>query len=323
MKKHIITVAATAGLLFTGFGSSASAHGDTYTVRSGDCLSKIAKVNHVSITQLKVWNHLSGDRIKINQKLSLIAPNSHVSKKVKPIVIAKKVKPKTIANTLSQTYKVRTRDSLSLIAKKYRTTVSTLKSLNNLKTDTIKIGQVLKVKGTATKVAASPVSVSAKVTTKKVVATSVSTRVKSTSNKIVATRVSAPAILAYATLLGAPESKAQAVIAEAKKYIGTRYVWGGVTPSGFDCSGFIEYVFNNVGVSFPRTVASQWTATESVGFPNPGDLVFFETYKKGPSHVGIYIGGNQFIHSSSHGVRIDNMTSSYWESKYLGARSVF
>jgi peptidoglycan DL-endopeptidase LytE len=307
MKKHIITVAAAAGLLFTGFSSSASAHGDTYTVRSGDCLSKIAKGNHVSVTQLKGWNHLASDRIKINQKLSLIAPQKHVTKKAKSIAIAKKVKPKTIANTPSQTYKVRSGDSLSLIAKKYRTTVNALKSLNKLKTDTIKIGQVLKVKGTAIKVAASSVSVPAKITTK----------------KVVATRVSAPAKPAYATLLGAPESKAQAVIAEAKKYIGTRYVWGGVTPSGFDCSGFIEYVFNNVGVSFPRTVASQWSATASVGFPNPGDLVFFETYKKGPSHVGIYIGGNQFIHSSSHGVRIDNMTSSYWESKFISARSVF
>ncbi|MDP4087537.1 MAG: NlpC/P60 family protein [Bacillota bacterium] len=303
MKKHIITVAATAGLLFTAFGSSASAHGDTYTVRTGDCLSKIAKENHVSVTQLKVWNHLSSDRIKINQKLSLIAPHSYVLKKVKPVAIAKKVEPTTIANTANQTYKVRTGDSLSLIAKEYSTTVSTLKSLNNLKTDTIKIGQVLKVKGTATKVTASSVSVPSK--------------------KVVATLVSAPAKPAYATLLGAPESKAQAVIAEAKKYSGTRYVWGGITPSGFDCSGFIYYVFNNVGVSLPRTVASQWAATESVGFPNPGDLVFFETYKKGPSHVGIYIGGNQFIHSSSHGVRIDNMTSSYWESKYIGARAVF
>jgi peptidoglycan endopeptidase LytE len=292
MKKHIITVAATAGLLFTAFGSSASAHGDTYTVRSGDCLSKIAKVNHVTVTQLKGWNHLSSDRIKINQKLSLIAPHSSVSKQAKPTTISKKVKPAAIPNNASQIYKVRSGDSLSLIAKKYRTTVNALKSLNKLKTETIKIGQVLKVKGTAA--------------------------------KVVAKRVSAPEKPVYATLLGAPESKAQAVIAEAKKYIGTRYVWGGVTPSGFDCSGYIDYVFNKVGVSLPRTVAAQWGATDSVGFPEPGDLVFFETYKEGPSHVGIYIGGYQFIHSSSHGVRIDNLiTSSYWKTKYKGARSVF
>jgi cell wall-associated NlpC family hydrolase len=305
MKKHIITVAATAGLLFTAFGSSASAHGDTYTVRSGDCLSKIAKVNHVTVTQLKGWNHLSNDRIRINQKLSLIAPHSPVSQKAKPTTITKKVKPAAIPNNVSQIYKVRSGDSLSLIAKKYRTTVNALKSLNKLKTETIKIGQVLKVKGTADKVAAKPVSTTAK-------------------SKVVAKQVSAPEKPVYATLLGAPESKAQAVIAEAKKYIGTRYVWGGVTPSGFDCSGYIEYVFNKVGVSLPRTVAAQWGATDSVGFPEPGDLVFFETYKEGPSHVGIYIGGYQFIHSSSHGVRIDNLiTSSYWKTKYKGARSVF
>jgi peptidoglycan DL-endopeptidase LytE len=309
MKKHIITVAATAGLLFTAFGSSASAHGDTYTVRSGDCLSKIAKVNNVTVTQLKGWNYLSSDRIRINQKLSLIAPHSTVSKQAKSTTIAKKVKPTAIPNNASQIYKVHSGDSLSLIAKKYKTTVNALKSLNKLKTETIKIGQVLKVKGTAAKVVATPVSAPVK---------------KSTINKVVVTKVSASSKPVFATLLGAPESKAQGVIAEAKKYIGTRYVWGGVTPSGFDCSGYIEYVFNNVGVSLPRTVEAQWGATDSVGFPEPGDLVFFETYKDGPSHVGIYIGGYQFIHSSSHGVRIDNLiTSSYWKTKYLGARSVF
>lgn len=291
MKKHIITVAATAGLLFTAFGSSASADASTYKVRSGDSLSKIAKVNHVSIKQIKEWNHLSSDLIKINQKLSLIAPKSHKSKKVIKTKTAKKVTPAKTANGTTQTYKVKLGDSLSVIAKKYKISVTVLKSLNNLHSDKIKIGQVLKVKGTVTKVIATPVF--------------------------------APPKEVFATTLDAPVSQVQAMIAEAKKYIGTPYAWGGVTPSGFDCSGFVDYVYNKVGVSLPRTVATQWNQTTSVGFPNPGDLVFFETYAKGPSHVGIFIGNNKFIHSGSHGVTITDMTSSYWRTKYLGARAVF
>ncbi|MCQ6279179.1 C40 family peptidase [Bacillus sp. EB600] len=116
-------------------------------------------------------------------------------------------------------------------------------------------------------------------------------------------------------------SKVQAVISEAQKYIGTPYLWGGTTPAGFDCSGFVNYVFNKVGVSLPRTVASQWTATDPVSAPSPGDIVYFETYQTGPSHNGIYIGNNKFIHAGSSGVTTSDLTTTYWKTKYLGARS--
>jgi cell wall-associated NlpC family hydrolase len=75
-------------------------------------------------------------------------------------------------------------------------------------------------------------------------------------------------------------SKAQMVVVEAKKYIGTLYLWGGNTPAGFDCSGLTSYVYNKVGVTIPRTAASQWSGLKAVSNPNPGDLVFFETFHK-------------------------------------------
>ncbi|KYG30604.1 peptidoglycan-binding protein [Alkalihalobacillus trypoxylicola] len=111
------------------------------------------------------------------------------------------------------------------------------------------------------------------------------------------------------------------LIAEASLYIGVPYVWGGTSTAGFDCSGFIQYVFKQQGINLPRTVATQWNAGTSVSKPSVGDIVFFQTISDGPSHNGIYIGNNQFIHSgSSTGVTITSMDNSYWKPRYLGAK---
>ncbi|OLO42330.1 hypothetical protein BTR23_03660 [Alkalihalophilus pseudofirmus] len=113
------------------------------------------------------------------------------------------------------------------------------------------------------------------------------------------------------------------LVADAAQLTGVPYLWGGTTPSGFDCSGFVQYVFKQQGVNLPRTVAQQWSAGKSVDKPSVGDLVFFETISKGPSHNGIYIGNNQFIHSgSSTGVTVANMNNSYWAPRYLGAKKL-
>lgn len=255
MKKHLLSLAATAGILFTSFGGSASAHESIYTVQSGDTLWKISQANNVSIADLKTWNHLTSDNLYVNQKLSLLAPHSHET----------------------ATYTIQKGDTLYLIATRYKLTVAQLKSLNNLTSDTIYVGQVLKV-----------------------------------PTGVTATPVPAPIV-----------SKAQMVIDESKKYIGTPYLWGGNTPAGFDCSGLTSYVYSKIGVTIPRTAATQWSGLKVVSSPNPGDLVFFETYAPGPTHVGIYLGNNQFIQAGSKGVSIADMTISYWKPRYLGARTAF
>jgi peptidoglycan DL-endopeptidase LytE len=116
--------------------------------------------------------------------------------------------------------------------------------------------------------------------------------------------------------------KAGSIIETAKAHLGTPYVWGGESPGGFDCSGFIQYIFGQFGYSLPRTVADQWNATVPVEKPSVGDLVFFTTYKAGPSHLGIYLGDGNFIHSGNNGVEISNISGSYWQKRYLGARRV-
>jgi hypothetical protein len=118
--------------------------------------------------------------------------------------------------------------------------------------------------------------------------------------------------------------KLNTVMQSSKYYFGVPYVWGGSTPSGFDCSGFTQYVFGKNGIALPRTSSLQSTVGLWVAKKNlkEGDLVVFTTYKPGPSHVGIYAGAGKFIHASSTAGRIieSNLHSNYWVARYLGAR---
>ena len=116
---------------------------------------------------------------------------------------------------------------------------------------------------------------------------------------------------------------ASKLVETAKKQIGTPYQWGGTAPGGFDCSGFVTYVLSQHHVSVPRTSVDMFAQLTKVDAPKPGDLVFFATYDSGASHVGLYLGDNQFISAtSSHGVRIDDLSYGYWGDRYLGARSI-
>lgn len=121
----------------------------------------------------------------------------------------------------------------------------------------------------------------------------------------------------------APSSKGSAVVAYAQQFLGASYKYGGTTPSGFDCSGFTQYVYKNFGVTLSRTAAGQYGNGTAVTDLQPGDLLMFG--KSSINHVGIYIGGNQFIHAAnpSKGVRIDSISSSYYKSNYVGARRIF
>ena len=382
MKKNLVTAAATAGLVLTAFGATASAQEPAYTVRPGDSLWKIARSNHVSINQLKEWNALSSDTIYVNQKLSLtytvkkgdslwaIARDNGTSvselKRLNGMTSSflRAGQQLKIAETSvsDSSYTVQKGDSLSVIGARFNVTVPQLKSMNQLTSDTIYAGQTLNVSSngvnnTATVPASvetseSAVTANQKVTTntpvvenqavtsgtvteQKPAAPTVEAEQKPAAPTVEATqkpatptveatqKPAAPTAEATQKPAAASTSLVESVIGEAQKYIGSPYKWAGNTPAGFDCSGFTVYVFNKVGISLPRTAATQWDATTPVASPRVGDLVFFETYKVGPSHVGIYLGNNKFISAASTGVVISDMTSSYWKTRYLGAKSPY
>jgi cell wall-associated NlpC family hydrolase len=132
----------------------------------------------------------------------------------------------------------------------------------------------------------------------------------------------------YRVLMGRDMSKQDKTLGKkitdtALRYKGTPYKFGGTTPKGFDCSGYVWYVYKERGKNIPRTADKQYEAGKKVSYKElqPGDVVFFSTYAKGASHCGIFLGGGKFIHaSSSRGVMISSLSDSYWKPRYLGAR---
>lgn len=123
-----------------------------------------------------------------------------------------------------------------------------------------------------------------------------------------------------------PDRSSHSLIQTALACRGMSYRRGGTSRGGFDCSGFTRYVFAKYGISLPHSSAAQAGRGASVsrGELKPGDLVFFQTYRRGISHVGIYVGNGNFVHAESRGkgVSVDSLSSSYYAGRYRGARRV-
>jgi cell wall-associated NlpC family hydrolase len=136
-------------------------------------------------------------------------------------------------------------------------------------------------------------------------------------------RTSAPVKHRRRTAASEAERIAATLTHSAMRFIGTPFVFGGTSIYGFDCSGYVQHVFGMLGMHIPRTADAQYDAAHRIhGRMTRGDLVFFQTYAPGVSHVGIYLGGGKFIHASSHGVRVSRLSEYYWRSRYLGAKRV-
>lgn len=127
---------------------------------------------------------------------------------------------------------------------------------------------------------------------------------------------------AAASLKKVSRSDSSEVVEHALSLHGVPYVFGGSSRSGFDCSGLTQYIYRSSGITLPRTASGQFRVGSSVSRAElqSGDLVFFSTYAKGASHVGIYIGGGHFVSASNRGVSISSLDSGYYARRYIGAR---
>ncbi len=256
-----------------------------YRIQSGDTLSKIAKQFGTTVANLKQLNGLSSDLIYAGKTLKVSGTVSAAATPAPAPAVAPAAAPApapAAATSNASAYVVKSGDTLSQIAIQFSTTASNLRGLNNLTSDLIYVGQTLKVSGQAATTSASPAAATAQPTS---------------------------------------ASTAASVTLVAKSVLGKPYAWGGTSPSvGFDCSGLIYYVFNQAGIKIGRYSAEGYSnRSYEVDKPAPGDLVFFSnTYKAGISHIGIYIGNNQFIQAADeiHGVIISSLSSNYYQSHF-------
>ncbi|WP_409272394.1 LysM peptidoglycan-binding domain-containing protein [Neobacillus sp. SCS-31] len=364
MKKKAAATFATVALLSIAYSSSASAS-ELYTVLKGDTLSGIAVKTNSTVADLKKLNKLASDKIFLNQKLVLPGPGLKAPAQAKPAANANQAKPVT--------YTVVKGDSLSAITLKTGVSIADIKTLNNLKNDTIYVGQVLKLQDVSTgnakpavpvkpaapakpadttKAPAEPAKVppaqQAKPSAPSQPATGnigsyvvvggdtlgkISLLYNTTVENLKALnglssdmirvgqvlKVPVPAEAIQPAAPGDGNNITSTVISLGKSVIGTPYVWGGSTIEGFDCSGFIYYVYNQAGNQLVRHSAEgYYNRSYEVDKPVAGDLVFFEnTYKKGISHMGIYLGDNLFLHADAViGVTITSLDDPYYKARF-------
>ena len=282
-----------------------------YRVKRGDTLGKIARKYKISIKKLRKLNKLS-KKSRLKRGALLVVGEKKVTKK-KPSI-----------------YRVRKGDTIWLIAKRNHISVKKLRKLNGLKRKSkLRKGMLLalnsKVKNKQVRMRLAKAKAAAKKSTK-VKTTKVARKSKKKSS-----RRRNDALAALSGKSGKRSSRGSAkVIRTAKRYLGTRYVWGAEGPNRFDCSGFTQYVIRkSKGVKLPRVSRKQayYGKYVSRGNLRPGDLIFFDTSRRRRgyvNHVGIYIGSNKFIHASSakHRVVISSLNRPFYNARFKWGRRV-
>src|SRR5690625_1898918 len=283
---------------------------NTYTVKRGDTLSEIASQHKISLKDLMKWNNLDttlifpGNVFVVSKNGASAESESSSSGSISSSKgnnsssssSSNKGNSGSSSNSSTSTvYTVKSGDTLSHVASRNGVTVANLKKWNNLTSDLIHIGQKLSI-GEAAKNNGS--------------SSSSANKGNSGSSSNSGSNEKAPEDVSY---------NVDNLVKAANSMLGVKYVWGGQTESGFDCSGFIHYAYNEAGRSGARlSTDGYYDRSYEVDKPQIGDLVFFSgTYRSGISHMGIYIGNNEFIHAgTSTGVTIANLDNSYWSKHF-------
>ena len=309
----------------------ASGNTATYRIRPGDTLWSLARRFGTTADRLAALNGISVDlTLQVGRPLRVPTASGLVPNAARTAAPAR-----TPATTV---YRVQTGDTLWRISRRYNTTPERLAALNDITGDAIlQIGLRLRVpvlpapavpggQGVAEPDPAAPDQDPAMVQ---------DLPAPEPGAQPPAPEPGAPATPARdpsgsgprPRIIRLPSRGAQwmtTIVALSKRYLGAPYRWGGISPNGFDCSGFLNYIFEQTGIDLPRTTFAMFAAGTPV--PNEqlqaGDVVFFQTASPGPSHAGVYLGDGRFIHTSSgqRRVTIATMADPYYTARYLGAR---
>jgi cell wall-associated NlpC family hydrolase len=304
----------------------------THVVRKGDTLGKIARAYHVSVPKIKAANGLDGTRLAIGKKL--VIPGAKARPK-KARVGANKADPPgaTAAGEAgigaAQRHTVRKGESLRSIARTYDVTERDLRVLNRLRRKARpRPGTQLIVRESIPAEDPQPGPQLALVEPQIDTRTQTAGKLPSEAELAEAAKASdtaaAPPFDAAPEAPRAGEPMKDRLLRVAQRMLSVPYRFGGTTLWGLDCSGFVQKAFSFLNLDLPRSAREQFgkgAAIEKADL-SPGDLVFFRTYAKYPSHVGIYLGDNRFVHASSRErkVTIDSLETPYYVKRYIGAK---
>ena len=303
-KRYILVL-----LLMFLFMAAPAAWADvTHTVKKGESLSTIAQKYQVSISKIKEANDLEDTRLQIGQSLTIpktpaAIPDSSSSRKGNQRNTAS-------GQEIPDTHVVKSGDTLARIAKRYHLTVKELQEINELKGTRLRIGQVLQLKQEE------------EIFEER----SMPTGEGSYELALAANDGSAIPVSQGADVI--EERDLNPLVTVAESFLGVKYRRGGTNvKTGLDCSAYVQKVFRMVGMDLPRTAREQFGVGMEVARDTLrlGDLVFFKrSQKKRPAHVGIYIGNDQFIHSSNtkRKIRVDSLNLRYFSARFIGARRI-
>ncbi|MDR2861434.1 MAG: C40 family peptidase [Syntrophobacterales bacterium] len=297
---------------------------ETYRVKKGDTISGIAQKYGVSAASLKQANKLKGDKLSLNQVLTIPGSGSKNQANVSSGPSVRTVSQK--ANQ-TKTYTVRKGDSLQKIAMTTGVSVSELKSLNQLRNNNIRAGQklVLKRNHVVTAAAAKPPQ-AARIGSLSTNEENMDVPIHGVLEREESVRTDGDS--SHLFLGKWDDSKDKDLLVKISKgFLGAPYRFGGVSLKGIDCSAFVKRVYSVFDVTLPRTAREQAKVGQQVSKDElvVGDLVFFNTRRYYISHVGIYIGDGQFVHASSgrsKEVRISNINEPYYSKRFVQATRV-
>lgn len=258
-----------------------------HMVKKGDTLHAIARSYGISVEQLKQLNRLKNNKLQIGRQLVLAAPADGAA----PVAAAPAQNSQS-NRSLRETHVVKKGDTLAAIARRHHVSVKELKRLNGLRSNNLKIGQRLALNDPYEE--RNPILLPGDANEDEILE------------------------MAYS----ADDELQQA----AFNFLSTPYRFGGTSRRGIDCSSFVQQVFREVDVNLPRTAREQFRVGTKIERDElqPGDLVFFRTYARFPSHVGIYLGDNKMIHASSRSRRVvvTSLDYPYYQKRFIGAKRI-